>query len=268
MKNRKEVRDQWQQKRKPQKVRAKEKADVAAEEVNLIGTETTRRLCEEISKLASGICLLGFSRGKDSIAAWIYLKQFFHTIIPFHCAAVPHLSFVDASLEYYEKVFNTKIIRCLSGEVSGGINKLIYQPLEDEEEIDAMELWEYDNHDIIEILKAEYNVPDVWCAFGINMTDSIDRRIYVKKNQGRNDERKTFYPCFDWTKQQIIEAIDQAGIKLPRDYLLANRSFAGIPNYRHIARMDEVFPDDMEKIETLFPFIRAQLARNEFRKEK
>lgn len=270
MKNRKEVKDQWQQKRKPQKVRAKVRADVAAvaAEAKPIGTEATRRLCEEISQMASGVCLLGFSRGKDSIAAWIYLKQYFHTIIPFHCASVPHLSFVDASLEYYERIFKAKIIRCLSGEVSGAINKLIYQPLEDEEEIDAMELWDYDNHDIIEIIKTEYNIPDAWCAFGINMTDSIDRRIYVKKNQGRNDERKTFYPCFDWTRQQIIEAIDGIGIKLPGDYRLANRSLSGIPNYRHLLRMQEIFPDDLEKIEILFPFIRAQLARNEFRKEK
>lgn len=269
MKNRKEVKNQWQ-KRRPQKVRAKVRADAAAEaaEVKPTGTEATRRLCEEIAQLTSGTCLLGFSRGKDSIAAWIYLKQFFHTIIPFHCASIPHLSFVDTSLDYYERVFETKIIKCLSGEVSRAIDSLIFQPLEDEQDIDALELWNYDNHHIIELIKEECGIPDVWCAFGINATDSIDRRIYIKKNQGRNEEQKTFYPCFDWTKQQIIEAIDLAGIKLPRDYLLANRSFAGIPNYRHIARMDEVFPDDMEKIETLFPFIRAQLARNEFRKEK
>ena len=270
MKNRKEVRDQWQQKRKPQKVRAKEKADVAAEAAgaNSIGTEASRSLCEEISRLSSGVCLLGFSRGKDSIAAWIFLRQFFHTIIPFHCANVPHLSFVDTSLDYYERVFETKIIKCLSGEVSRAIDNLIFQPLEDEQDIDALELWNYDNHHIVELIKEELGILDAWCAFGINATDSIDRRIYIKKNQGRNEERKTFYPCFDWTKVQIIEAIDRAGIKLPRDYLLANRSFAGVPLYRHLARMDEIFPNDMEKIETVFPFIWAQLARNEFRAER
>jgi hypothetical protein len=100
------------------------------------------------------------------------------------------------------------------------------------------------------------------------MTDSIDRRIYVKKNQGRNEERKTFYPCFDWSKKQILKAIDDFGIKLPGDYKLANRSLAGIPNYRHLFRMEEIFPQDIKKIELWFPFIRAQLARNEFRAEK
>lgn len=240
-------------------------AEVVANSV--IGTEASRRLCEEISSISGGICLLGFSRGKDSIAAWLYLQRFFKTIIPFHCASVPHLSFVDESLDYYEGVFKTKIIRCLSGEVTGAIMDLVYQPSEDEEEIDVMELWQYDNHDIIDLLQNKYG-PDLWCAFGINLTDSIDRRIYVQKNQGRNEARKTFYPCFDWTKTQIMQVIDDAGIKLPGDYRLANRSLAGIPNTRHLLRMGEIYPRDMELIELYFPFIRAQLARNEFRREK
>jgi len=266
-----EVKKSWP-KKAAAKVRAEKAARVVAEEAEAavassVDTEASRRLCESISSISGGVCFLGFSRGKDSIAAWLYLRKFFKTIIPFHCASVPHLSFVDESLDYYEKVFDTKIIRCLAGEIPASIQNLIYQPLENEEEIDSLELWKYDNHDIIDLLREQYG-NDIWCAFGINLTDSIDRRIYVQKNQGRNEERKTFYPCFDWTKNQIIEAIDKAGIKLPGDYKLANRSLAGIPNFRHLYRMQEVYPQDMEKIELWFPFIRAQLARNEFRAEK
>ena len=263
--------NQWQKRKAEPKERAvKEKAvKAAAEEVAdaVVGTEASRRLCEEISSMTGGRCLLGFSRGKDSIAAWLYLREFFNEVIPFHCSSIPHLSFVDESLDYYEDVFKTKIIRCLSGEITSAMADLIYQPLEDEAEIDELELWSYDNHDIIDLLRAQYGA-ELWCAFGINMTDSIDRRIYVKKNQGRNEERKTFYPCFDWSAQQIKKAIDDAGIRLPGDYRLANRSLAGLPNFRHLCRMEEVFPQDMEKIELWFPFIRAQLARNEFRREK
>lgn len=258
--------NKWQKR----KAEPKEKAVKAAAEVvadAVVGTEASRRLCEEISSMTGGRCLLGFSRGKDSIAAWLYLRGFFSEVIPFHCSSIPHLSFVDESLDYYEDVFKTKIIRCLSGEITSAMADLIYQPLEDEDTIDSMELWEYNNHDIINLLQKQYG-HDLWCAFGINITDSIDRRIYVQKNQGRNEERKTFYPCFDWSKKQIMQTVDEAGIKLPGDYRLANRSLAGLPNFRHLCRMEEVFPQDMEKIELWFPFIRAQLARNEFRREK
>lgn len=256
----------------PRKPKAKAKARAAevaaAVYVPLPGTEASRGLCEKVSQISSGTCLLGFSRGKDAIASWLYLRQFFHTIIPFHCASVPHLSFVDKSLDYYERLFDTKIIRCFSGEVSKAISDLVYQPMEDEEAIDALDLWEYDNHIIIDVIKADLKLPHIWTAFGINASDSIDRRIYVNKYQGKIDSHKTFYPCFDWSRKQIMEAIDMAHIPLAGDYLLANRSLAGVPNYRHLLRMSEVFPEDMERVEALFPFARAQLARNEFREEK
>ena len=199
--------NKWQKRKaEPKEKAVKEKAVKAAAEVvadAVVGTEASRRLCLDISSMTGGRCLLGFSRGKYSIAEWLYLREFFTEVIPFHCSSIPHLSFVDESLNYYESVFNTKIIRCLSGEITTALSDLIYQPLEDEDTIDAMELWEYNNHDIINLLQNQYG-RDLWCAFGINITDSIDRRIYVQKNQGRNEERKTFYPCFDWSKKQIL----------------------------------------------------------------
>lgn len=232
-----------------------------------IGTAASRRLCEDIADMTGGRCFLGFSRGKDSIAAWLYLRQFFNDIIPFHCASVPHLSFVDESLSYYEEIFGTKILRFLSGEISNAVSNLIFQPIEDEKIIDAMGLLDYGMHDIVDLLRDIYG-KDIWCAYGINATDSIDRHLYVLQLQGRNIPKKSFYPCFDWTKKQILNIIDSEHISLPPDYKLTNRTMTGIPNVRHLMHMDEVFPEDMKRIELLFPFIRARLARNEFRLQR
>ena len=110
--------NKWQKRKaEPKEKAVKEKAVKAAAEVvadAVVGTEASRRLCEEISSMTGGRCLLGFSRGKDSIAAWLYLRGFFSEVIPFHCSSIPHLSFVDESLDYYEDVFKTKIIWCIS----------------------------------------------------------------------------------------------------------------------------------------------------------
>jgi hypothetical protein len=54
--------------------------------------------------------LLSFSRGKDSLAAWLHLREHFR-IIPYHLEWIPGLSFVESSLAYYEDVFQTHIIR-------------------------------------------------------------------------------------------------------------------------------------------------------------
>jgi len=229
--------------------------------------DISHKLCEEIAEISKGVCLLGFSRGKDSIAAYIRLKYYFKTIIPFHLCSVPHLSFVDDSLNYYEKILETKIERCVNGEITKAIGTLIYQPIEDEDNIDQLNLWAYDTHKVVELIKRKYNLPlDTWTAFGINASDSIDRHIYVNKYKGKIDSRKSFYPCYNWKKKQIIDYINKYNIKLPKDYLLSNRTLAGLPSYRHLEKINEIFPEDMEKIECVFPFIKAQMARNEFRK--
>lgn len=248
------------------KARARAKAVPEAAE-KAFGTDETRRLCSDIAAASGGVCFLGFSRGKDSIAAWLWLSNFFERIIPFHCASIPGLKFVDESLEYYEEFFKTKIERCISGDVMSAISNLVFQPQEDEELIDSLNIVSFDNHQVYLSLRKKYNLPDAWCAFGINATDSIDRRIYVNKCRGRHDHRKTFYPCFDWKKQQILEFIFAHGAKLPRDYLLANRTIASLPNLRHLISMEKLMPDEFERVELLFPFIRARLARNEFRKD-
>ena len=94
--------------------------------------------------MSGGTCFLGFSRGKDSIAAWLQLRKFFTRIIPFHCASVPHLGFVDASLDYYERVFQTKILRYMDGACLEALGTLYWQPPDSEPDIDGMDLWKFD----------------------------------------------------------------------------------------------------------------------------
>ncbi len=248
--------------------KAKAEAREAAEAVKpavILETDKSRSLCETISLESDGTCFLGFSRGKDSIAAWLYLRRFFKRVIPFHVATVPGLGFVDRSLAYYEAFFQTPVLRLMDGDVIKDLNRMIYQPESDEAEIDDLELWTYNKHNILDLLRKVYNIPNAWGAFGINMTDSLDRRIYVAQCQGRHDTWKTFYPCWDWTKEQILASINAVGLALPGDYLLASRTVAGTPSYRHIKRMRDMYPEDFEKITHMFPYVYAELARQEFR---
>lgn len=63
---------------------------------------TRREVLEEIAQLSGGRCLLAFSRGKDSIAAWLELGEsgLFPEIVPFHLDGCPGMSFVEGSLRY------------------------------------------------------------------------------------------------------------------------------------------------------------------------
>ncbi len=39
-------------------------------------------LCRQMAEETGGICFPSFSRGKDSIAAWLQLRRYFDRIIP------------------------------------------------------------------------------------------------------------------------------------------------------------------------------------------
>jgi len=232
----------------------------------LEGTAETRQLCQEISEASGGICFFGFSRGKDSIAAWLFLRRFFKRIIPFHCASVPHLRFVDESLAYYERVFETPILRLMDGQVLGAVDDLVWQPPGSEPIIDELELWHYDMHDVVDLLRQRFQLPNAWCAYAISMFDSIYRRCFVGRCGGRFPRRKSFYPCYNWRREQVIEAVKASGIKLPVDYRMGNRSFSGRPTYhRHLGKIEEMFPDDYARIEAMFPMIKAEYVRQVFR---
>jgi len=90
----------------------------------------------------------------------------------------------------------------------------------------------------------------------------------VGKNHGRNPQRMTFYPCYDWKKSQIVGNIQEAGVRLPADYEMAARTMAAVPSYRHLLRMEAMHPDDFRRLQLLYPMIRAELARQHFRETK
>ena len=49
--------------------------------------------------------LLAFSCGKDAVAAWLAIRDRFDEVIPYYLYLVPHLEFVDESIDYYERFF-------------------------------------------------------------------------------------------------------------------------------------------------------------------
>lgn len=227
---------------------------------------STDELCREISAKSGGVCLLAFSRGKDSLAAWLHLRKFFGRIIPFHLSSVPGLKFVDDSLDAYETLFDTPIDRLVSPSLTRAVAKMIYQPLEDEVVIDAIPFPLFDEHKCADYIRTKHRVPSAWCAYGIGKNDSIGRRGWMVKMQGKNPKWRSFYPCWDWNRTQILDVIREQSIPLPADYHLAPRSLNGVPTEKHLERMETMMPEDFATIELHYPFIRATLARNEFRR--
>ena len=228
-------------------------------------TPETDSLCKEIAKKTNGVCFLGFSRGKDSVCAWLYLRKFFRTVIPFHCCLAPNLRFSEQALKYYEYEFETHILRMQDSSLHADIRRLVYQFGMDEKLIDVYGFYDYNKHDIMDLLRKLYALPNAWCAFGINASDSIERRIYVQNIQGKNPQHKTFYPCWNWPHDKIISTCKESGLKLAPEYNFVNRSIAGMPSVYWLEELRRNYPDDYAKIERWYPLCWASIMRMEYR---
>lgn len=208
-------------------------------------------------------CILAFSTGKDSIAAWLQLRKYFKRIIPYYCYSVPGLKFVEDSLRYYEEFFETRIYRMEHRSFYRKLNALVFQPPEHYAKLKQMDLPgdEYDDELIGELIREAGQLPTAaYVATGVRMADSPRRRISIKKNGAINHNQKRFYPVYDWKKADLLTAIDEAGVKLPVDYKLFGRTFDGL-DYRFLKPIKENFPDDYAKIIEWYPLAELELYR-------
>ena len=232
------------------------------------GNAESNALCAQIAKETGGVCLLSFSRGKDALAAWLNLSRFFHRIIPFTCAAFPRVKFADDYLAYLERIFGTHILRIQDSGLYDSLDHLDYQYPHDEAEIDGLEMPFYDVQVIADVIRNAFGLPNAWTAYGLNASDSVDRMTIVRACHGRREGNRSFYPNFDWTHSQIMDALKTANIKLSDEYHIASRSFAGglMPN--NLLSIAKRAPKLMKQIRFYYPLIDASLMRCEWRNEK
>ena len=221
-------------------------------------------LCEGMAKECD-TCILAFSTGKDSIAAWLQLRKYFQRIVPYYCYSIPGLSFVEESLRYYEDFFGCHIYRLPHRSFYRWIRGMVFQSPERVTKIEALDIpgEEYDDAFIGELIRdLEGLPPAAYVATGVRMADSPMRRIGLTTHGCINHNQKRFYPVYDWKKADLLREIDNAGVKLPVDYRMFGRTFDGL-DYRFLAPIKEHYPEDYRKILSWFPLADLEIRRRE-----
>lgn len=230
---------------------------------------TRREVMEDIASQTGGRCLLAFSRGKDSIAAWLALREsgLFPEIIPFHLDGCPCMSFIEDSLKYFEDWFQTRIIRLPHISFYRMIGAALFQT---PDRLDTIRRLGWDQctrftyNDVRRWLAEDLGWPadSTWTATGVRATDSPRRRIHIVKCRARNHSKRQFYPIFDYRKADVMDAIKRHGLRLPVDYDLFGRSFDGI-DYRFVSPLQRHRPEDFEVVKFWFPLIEAEILAHE-----
>lgn len=210
--------------------------------------------------------LCSFSGGKDSLATYLQVRDHFENVVPFYLHGVPDLEFVEDNLQYYEGLIGRKIIRLPQPKFYAMLNDLTYQP-PDEARHNLIWSWCLPNHTHEEIheavCKCEGLDPDVtYTAIGLKYADSIQRRTSLSKNGLVTHSRRKYYPIAEYTKQNVVDAVRNAGWKLPSDYRYFKDSMDGL-QIRYLLPIKKHFPRDYEKILEWFPMCAMEILRYE-----
>ena len=226
---------------------------------------TSEELCEQMAAECD-TAILAFSTGKDSIAAWLQMRKYFKRIVPYYCYVVPGLQFVERNLEYYEDFFGCHIYRLPHRSFFRMLGGYMDQPPKRANVIYEAKLpteQTYNDDTIGDIIRRCENLPDAaYIGTGVRMADSPFRRVGIMTHGAVNHNAKRFYPVYDWKKDDLIRAFDDAKIKLPIDYRMFGRTFDGL-DYRFLKPLQEWFPEDYDRILEWFPFAEVEIARRD-----
>jgi hypothetical protein len=222
----------------------------------LSGADATKLIREQ-----SDTIMLAFSCGKDSVAAWLAIRDIFPHIIPYYMYLVPDLEFVEESLEYYENYFDTRIMRVPNPNLYRMLNKLTFQPPERCAVIEAARIWEFSPEDLREAMVDQLDIdPETFTAVGVRAADSPQRRMACNSWGPINWDTKSFWPVHDMYKDELIELVKAHDIRLASDYDLFGRSFDGI-DFRFTLPLKEKRPRDYAKILEWFPLAELDIMR-------
>lgn len=230
--------------------------------ITIDGLPSSETILDDLAAEGNPV-LLGFSRGKDSISAWLALRERGIPVVPYHLYSVPGLQFVADSLKMYEDFFGQKIYDLPHPSLYRWLVNYTFCPPERWRIVDAAGLTEFTYEDVAATLRLDVGLPDdVWNADGVRATDSPMRRMAMSTHGPiRQDSRKVSV-IWDWQIADVRAAIKRHACPLPPDYAWFGRSFDGL-DYRFIEPLSRHAPEDYARVLDWFPLAELELFRHD-----
>lgn len=207
--------------------------------------------------------LLAFSRGKDSIAAWLALREAGVEVVAYHMFQVPGLRFVDESLDYFRGWFGQAIHDIPHPSLYRWLNAATFQAPERLSVIEACQLPEPSYGQVIGFLLDDLGLPrDTWVCDGVRASDSPVRRMSIIRHGPVKPKSRKVCAVWDWQVAEVRAAIAAAGVDLPVDYEWFGRSFDGL-DARFTGPLRDHAPADFARLLEWFPLADIDLFRRE-----
>lgn len=208
--------------------------------------------------------VLAFSASKDSLVCFLRLRDLGYEVHPYFMYLVPGLEYDEIKLRYYENYFGTKIMRLPHPHFYINLTRFNYQPPERVSVIRS-------------IMPMSYSVPDIdtylcqrhgagFTVYGTRWSDNSVVRQSIQKHgaifDSQRAQRVMVYAVWNYTNDQVADAIIKDGVKISDEYRLFLSPIRGF-QYNFLKGIQRHYPGDYEKIKFWFPLIDLELYRFE-----
>ena len=200
--------------------------------------------------------VLYFSTGKDSVAAWLTLREMGFEVVPVFRELIPNLSFYESVIAAYEKFFDTEIIKIPSAVQMSQLYAN-FGNQEEQNSITTIRLIEnikklktHKNNDDRILNTLGYNIGVV----GTKGSDNLSRRVNFQMAGPFNAKNRCFSLCWRLASKAPLRMMVEAKCPIPKYYLWLGRS----PELLFSAEfffIKKYYPEDYEKILQYLPDI-------------
>ena len=141
------------------------------------------------------------------------------------------------------------------------LNNCVFQSPEHCDVIEAANMPVFGYDDMRPFILEDLGLPEnTWFCDGVRACDNPYRRASLTKHGLMKLTTRKASVVADWTKSEVMAAIERRGIGLPPDYELFGRSFDGL-DMRFMKPLREKRPKDFEVVKQWYPFIEADEKR-------
>jgi hypothetical protein len=102
----------------------------------------------------------------------------------------------------------------------------------------------------------------MWFASGVRATDSLRRKLNLKKYGSAYPVQRMFYPVYDWKDDDVEREIRAAGVPLGREYRFLPRTWECTTEQMDAMELNA--PEDYQRILRWFPLMRAEKWRRTY----
>ena len=195
--------------------------------------------------------LVGFSGGKDSCVTLDLCFRYFDKVQPFFLYYVPHMSFQERTISWYENKYGVEILRLPHFETSNFLRYGLYRDSDFTVPIVS-------TADMYNYLREKTGI---WfIAGGERIADSIVRNAMIKHSVSIDMKRGRFYPLAYWKKQDVLSYIKNKRLLVSSESKKLGFSFRSLDG-KSLAIVKENYPQDYERIKKIYPLCDAAVAR-------